>query len=67
VLIGEVQDDLSCVVEFLNDQTAVSKIIIFGRSMGAVTALLYSSKRRKDMQRRAGYGMKSTEHSSGNM
>jgi dienelactone hydrolase len=37
-------DDLAVVVEHLRRQGGVSSIGLWGRSMGAVTALLYSSK-----------------------
>ena len=34
---------MACVMRFLNEQTSVSSVVLFGRSMGAVTALLYAS------------------------
>ncbi len=38
------QDDLSLAVQHLRDLGTVSTIGLWGRSMGAVTALLYSQK-----------------------
>ena len=38
------QDDVSCVVDFLRRSNKVSSIGIWGRSMGAATALMYSAK-----------------------
>ena len=38
------QDDVSCVVDFLRRSNKVSTIGIWGRSMGAATALMYSAK-----------------------
>ena len=38
------QDDVECVVNFLRKSNKVSTIGIWGRSMGAVTALMYGSK-----------------------
>ena len=38
------QDDVECVVNFLRKSNKVSSIGLWGRSMGAVTALLYGSK-----------------------
>mmetsp|Transcript_29391 Transcript_29391/g.80750 ORF Transcript_29391/g.80750 Transcript_29391/m.80750 type:complete len:593 (-) Transcript_29391:2828-4606(-) len=39
------QDDLSCVTEHLRSSGSVSKIVLWGRSMGAATALLYATSR----------------------
>ena len=38
------QDDVECVVNFLRKSNKVSSIGLWGRSMGAVTALMYGSK-----------------------
>jgi len=38
------QDDLECVIQYLYNTGKVSKIAVWGRSMGAVTSLLYSGK-----------------------
>ena len=38
------QEDVNCVIEYLKKTNKVSKIALWGRSMGAVTALLYASK-----------------------
>ena len=38
------QDDVECVVNFLRKSNKVSTIGLWGRSMGAVTALMYGSK-----------------------
>ena len=38
------QDDVSCVVDFLRRSNKVSSIGIWGRSMGAATALMYSAQ-----------------------
>ena len=38
------QDDVECIVNFLRKSNKVSTIGLWGRSMGAVTALMYGSK-----------------------
>ena len=38
------QDDVECIVNFLRKSNKVSSIGLWGRSMGAVTALMYGSK-----------------------
>jgi len=38
------QDDLDCVINFLYGTGKVTKLCLWGRSMGATTALLYSAK-----------------------
>ena len=38
------QDDVACVVDFLRRSNKVSSIGLWGRSMGAATALMYSTK-----------------------
>ena len=38
------QDDVACVVDFLRRSNKVSTIGLWGRSMGAATALMYSTK-----------------------
>ena len=38
------QDDLECVIDYLNQTCKVSSIAVWGRSMGAITALLYGKK-----------------------
>ena len=38
------QEDVACVVEFLRRSNKVSTIGLWGRSMGAVTALMYAAK-----------------------
>jgi len=38
------QDDLECVIQYLCNTGKVTKIAVWGRSMGAVTSLLYSGK-----------------------
>lgn len=37
------QDDLDCVIKFLDEMFEFQEYFIWGRSMGAVTALLYQS------------------------
>lgn len=37
-------DDLASAVEYLRDEGSTSTIALWGRSMGAVTALLYSQR-----------------------
>lgn len=38
------QDDLECVIQYLCNTGKVTKIAVWGRSMGAVTSILYSGK-----------------------
>jgi hypothetical protein len=38
------QDDVEQVVQYLNESGKVTKIALWGRSMGAVTAIMYASK-----------------------
>jgi len=38
------KEDLACVIQYLRDSGGVSKIALWGRSMGAATALLYAPK-----------------------
>jgi len=38
------QDDLECVIQYLCNTGKVTKIAVWGRSMGAVTSILYSAR-----------------------
>lgn len=38
------QDDLECAIQYLTNTSKVSKIAVWGRSMGAITALLYAKR-----------------------
>lgn len=43
------QDDLDCVINFLKETQKVTKIALWGRSMGAVTSIMYSTKNPGDI------------------
>ena len=43
------QEDVDCVVEYLKKSNKVSNIGLWGRSMGAVTAIMYASKKPEEI------------------
>ena len=43
------KDDVDCVVEYLKKSKKVSKIALWGRSMGAVTAIMYAAKKQNEI------------------
>jgi len=43
------QEDVRCILEYLKESSLVSSIVLWGRSMGAATSLLYSSQNPGDI------------------
>ena len=43
------KDDVKCIIEYLQKSKKVGKIALWGRSMGAVTAIMYASEHPEDI------------------
>ena len=43
------KDDVKCIIEYLQKSKKVGKIALWGRSMGAVTAIMYASEHPQDI------------------